>query len=183
MSSTPRRAARGKSPRGTGTRRPTRRRAPWFALLALAAAYACLLGISPVGQAGLLWLHLSAEHGGSAPHAAAEHRHDGGTAHRHAAADPDRGPDSGPGHESDGDAGRPVAPNAPHEHHGRLHTHDRSPVEDPTVPVDALSKYYLPADPTAPRPPARDPAVAPAAAPAPSPTAPRIDTPPPRRPG
>jgi hypothetical protein len=135
-----------------------------------------------VGQAGLLWLHLSTEHGASASHAAAEHAHDGGPAHRHGPAGHD-GTGGGTGREIDRDADRAVAPSAPHEHHGRVHTHDRSPVEDPTVPVDALSKYYLPTDPTAPRPPARDPAVAPAALPAPPRISPRIDTPPPRRPG
>lgn len=151
----------------------------------MAAAYVCLLGISPVGQAGLLWLHLATEHGGSAPHPAAEHAHAGGPAHRHDASghDASAGSDGDSGHELHRHAGVPVAPNAPHEHHGRVHTHDQPPVEDPAVPVDALSKYYLPTDPTAPRPPARGPAVTPAPAPAPLQAAPGIDTPPPRRPG
>ncbi len=167
------------------------------------AAYACLLGLSPVGQAGFLWLHLATEHHDSAVRQTA-HRHDGGQAHRHAPAVDTHESDgaqehgehghehpAGPGHAVDDehsadDAGRsvaPVSPGAPHEHDGRVHTHDPAPVDDPAVPVGTLSKHYLSPEVT-PAPPApRDAAVPPSAAPAPRRAASPVDTPPPRRPG
>lgn len=174
--------------------RRTRRRAPWAALLALVAAYACLLGLSPVGQAGFLWLHLATEHHGPSVRPTAEHLHDGGRAHRHASADHDgsgreHGHPAGPGqavddeHSADDDARRSVAPGAPHEHDGRVHTHDQAPVDDAAVPVGTLSEYYLSPEMKPPPPAARDAAVPPSAAPAPRRSASPVDTPPPRRPG
>jgi hypothetical protein len=175
-------------------RRP-RRRAPWAALLALVVAYACLLGLSPVGQAGFLWLHLATEHHDSAVRHTA-HRHDGEQAHRHAAAVESHEADgvrehgehghehaAADAHSAEDGAGRSVSPGAPHEHNGRVHTHDQTPVEDPAVPVGTLSKYYLPPEVKSPPPTARDAAVPPSAAPAPRRAAFPVDTPPPRRPG
>ena len=175
-------------PSRTAERRP-RRRAPWAALLALVAAYACLLGLSPVGQAGFLWLHLATEHHDSAVRQTA-HRHDGGQAHRHAPAVD--------GHEADGvhergehghehsardDTRRPVSPGAPHEHDGRVHTHDQAPVDDPAVPVGTLSEYYLSPEVKPAPPTGTDAAVPPSATRAPRQAASPVDTPPPRRPG
>jgi hypothetical protein len=107
-------------------------------------AYACLLGLSPVGQAGFLWLHLATEHHDSAVRQTA-HRHDGRQAHRHAPEVDSHEADSvhehgehAHEHAVDADAGRsvaPVSPGAPHEHDGRVHTHDQAPVDDPAVPV------------------------------------------------
>jgi hypothetical protein len=184
------RQRRAHRPSRTAERRP-RRRAPWTALLALVVAYACLLGLSPVGQAGLLWLHLATEHHGTSARPTAEHRHDGGRAHRHASADHDgssRDHDhpAGPGHavdvehSADADARRS---GAPHEHHGRVHTHDPAPTDDPAAPVGTLSKYYLSPEVKPPPPAARDAAVPPSAVPAPRHPASPVDTPPPRRPG
>lgn len=177
-------------PSRTAERRP-RRRAPWAALLALVVAYACLLGLSPVGQAGFLWLHLATEHHDSAVRQTA-HRHDGGQAHRHAPAvdshEADGAHEHGEhAHEHPADAaGRsvaPVSPGAPHEHGGMVHTHDQAPGDDPAVPVGSLSKYYLSPEVKSPPPTARDAAVPPSAAPAPRRAASPVDTPPPRRPG
>lgn len=177
-------AERGKRPRGAKARRRPTRRVPRAALLALVLAYACLLGISPVGQAGLLWLHLATEHHGVAVRPTAEHAHDAGRAHRHDSARHD-GSGGGHGHTAPpgDDAGRPASPGAPHEHDGRVHTHDPAPVGDPAVPAGALSEHYLPPDVASPPPSARDAAVPPTAAPAPRRAAPPVDTPPPRRPG
>jgi hypothetical protein len=84
---------------------------------------------------------------------------------------------------SAGNAGRSVAPDAPHEHDGRVHTHDQAPVDDPAVPVGTLSEFYLSPEVKPPPPTARDAAVPPSAAPAPRRAASPVDTPPPRRPG
>lgn len=172
-------------------RRP-RRRAPWPALLALVVAYACLLGLSPVGQAGFLRLHLATEHHDAAARRT-EHRHDGGRAHRHASAghdasDHDHDAPAAPAHAAEDEhsadrAGRSVAPTTPHEHHGRVHTHDPAPADDPAVPVGALSEYFLSPEVKPPPPAARDALVPPSAAPAPRRAAFPVDTPPPRRPG
>ncbi len=134
------------------TRRQSRKAAPrasWARLLPLLLAYGLVLALSPVGQAGQLWVHLATEHHEEDDHH--EHRDDA-----------------------------PPAPDAPHEHDGVVHTHDHAPVEDPAVPADGLSKYYLlPSIAHAP-PPARDASVAPSRAPAPRQAAFRVDTPPPR---
>ena len=79
--------------------------------------------------------------------------------------------------------GGSVAPDEPHEHGGKVHTHRQHPAPDAELPGGALSKYYLS--------PATTPAPTLAAAarharhvpPAPHEAAARIDTPPPRLPG
>ncbi len=156
----------------------------------MVVAYACLLGLSPVGQAGFLWLHLATEHHGPPVRPTTEHRHDGGRAHRHASAVDSH--EAGGAHEQGehghehpvgDDAGRSVSPGAPHEHDGRVHTHDPAPVDGPAVPVGTLSEYYLSPELKPAPPAARDAAVPPSAAPAPRRAASPVDTPPPRRPG
>ncbi|HEX7240137.1 MAG TPA: hypothetical protein VF263_07725 [Longimicrobiaceae bacterium] len=141
------------------TRRKSRKAAPrvsWARLLPLLLAYGLVLALSPVGQAGHLWVHLATGH-----HEAVDEHH----------AEDDH-------HEHRDDA--PPAPDAPHEHDGVVHTHDQAPVEDPTVPADGLSKYYLlPTVAHAP-PPARDASVGPSPEAVPRQAAFRIDTPPPR---
>jgi hypothetical protein len=78
---------------------------------------------------------------------------------------------------------RSVAPDEPHEHGGRVHTHRQHPVPDAELLADALSKFYLapPVTPAASSPAdARHARQVPRA---PHMAAARIDTPPPRLPG
>jgi hypothetical protein len=80
-------------------------------------------------------------------------------------------------------APRSVAPDQPHEHGGRVHTHRQHPAPDAELLIDALSKFYL-APPTTSAPStsadARQAGLIP---PTPHQAAARIDTPPPRLPG
>jgi hypothetical protein len=80
-------------------------------------------------------------------------------------------------------ATRSVAPDQPHEHGGRVHTHRQHPVPDAELLIDALSKFYL-APPTTSAPStsaeARQARQIP---PTPHQVAARVDTPPPRLPG
>ena len=119
--------------------------------------------------------------------------HEHATAHEHASghaagehAHPHEGPHATqPQHlhiASEAEA-RSFAPDEPHEHGGRVHTHDQHPVPDAALVIDALSKFYL-SPPTTSAPSASaDARHASRILPAPHQVAARIDTPPPRLPG
>ena len=80
-------------------------------------------------------------------------------------------------------APRSVAPDQPHEHGGRVHTHRQHPAPDAESLLDALSKFYL-APPTMPAPStSAGPRHARQIPVTPHQVAARIDTPPPRLPG
>jgi len=114
------------------------------------------------------------EHEHASGHAAGEHAH------------PHEGPHvTQPQHlriASEAEA-RSFAPDEPHEHGGRVHTHDQHPVPDAALVIDALSKFYL-SPPTTSAPSASaDARHASRILPAPHQVSARIDTPPPRLPG
>lgn len=121
----------------------------------------------------------AAAHAHAAPH---QHEHAGEHEHQHADASPPEHHEriaSAP-RES---ASRSVAPDQPHEHGGRVHTHQQEPAPDAALLIDALSRFYLaPTNASAPAPNA-DALRAPRILPAPHQVAARIDTPPPRLPG
>lgn len=161
-------------------------RASRVALLPVLFAFGVLVGGSPVGQAGFLWLHLAtAHHEAPRPHGEERH-HDHDSTHRdpsehHEAGRHGNGPSSGSDAREDAD--RSTAPGAPHEHNGVVHTHEQSPDEDPVLRADALSKFYLSPAATPVPAPAPYGSRTPWIVPAPDPFAPRIETPPPRLPG
>jgi hypothetical protein len=113
-------------------------------------------------------------------HAAAHtHPHEHSSADEHEHTDP-------PEHDAliasarDEAESRSVAPDQPHEHGGRVHTHQQQPAPDAALLIDALSKFYL-APPTASAPSlTADARRASRILPAPLQVAARIDTPPPR---
>jgi hypothetical protein len=115
------------------------------------------------------------KHKHSAPHTHAhvssdEHAHTSEHHARIASADTEPAPQS-------------VAPDQPHEHGGRVHTHRQHPAPDAESLLDALSKFYL-APPTTPAPStSADARHARQNPPTPHQVTARIDTPPPRRPG
>lgn len=122
----------------------------------------------------------SGEHGHAdeSEHAAApEHTHPAAREHAHVSA---------VAHVASADrelAARSVAPDQPHEHGGRVHTHQQHPVPDAELLIDALSKFYL-APPTTPAPStSADARRARQIPPTLHQQAARIDTPPPRLPG
>ena len=76
-----------------------------------------------------------------------------------------------------------VAPDQPHEHGGRVHTHRQHPAPDAELLIDALSKFYLAPPPTPAPSTSADARQARLIPPTPHQVAARIDTPPPRLPG
>lgn len=73
-----------------------------------------------------------------------------------------------------------VAPDEPHEHGGRVHTHRQHPVPDAELLTDALSKFYLAPPLTPAATLSADARHARPVPPSPHQVAARIDTPPPR---
>jgi hypothetical protein len=144
-------------------------------LLPVLFAYGLLLGGSPAGQAGFLWLHLATAHH-EVPHASSvERRHDHDSTHPHPSEhhEHDR-------HEED--ASRSIA-NAPHEHDGVVHTHEPRPDKDPVLLSAAASEYYLSPTVTPIPLPARYGSRTPWMVPSPDQVTPLVETPPPRLPG
>jgi hypothetical protein len=76
-----------------------------------------------------------------------------------------------------------VAPDEPHEHGGRIHTHRQHPVPNAELLTDALSKFYLAPPMTPATSSVADARNARQVPPAPHQVAVRTDTPPPRLPG
>ena len=133
---------------------------------------------------------LEHEHGPPPAHEhAAEHAHGHATpsAHAHAVAHEQEHVSSTEHHERVASTEAEPEPlsvtlDEPHEHGGRIHTHQQHPVPDAELLIDTLSKFYL-APPTTPAPSqAADAHHASQIPPAPHQTAARIDTPPPRLP-
>lgn len=152
--------------------------------------YLLVLSGSSVGYGWGLLTHLLSQHHGTGieqPVLVDAHRHgtaaDNDPAHHH-------GPSSTrPAAHHHRPAGHDHAPpdvrpprNAPHEHDGRTHTHERSSDADPAAPALltlALDKHCLFSGVTLPPPPSRDRAASrPVAAPLPS--ALPVEVPPPR---
>jgi hypothetical protein len=126
-------------------------------------------------------------------HAAHEHDSGHGAAYEHTAAREDTAEHAHPHlatreHRRIASAGsqaedRSFALDEPHEHGGRVHTHQQHPVPDAALLIDALSKFYL-SPPTTPAPsPSAGNHHASQILPALQQVAARIDTPPPRLPG
>lgn len=180
--------------RVAGPRHGTTTRFSPVGLITVLIAYGLLLGSSPAGQAGFLWLHLAtANHDQAAPVEERHRGHDPVPAHRsevheHHEHHEDHGHDP---HENVAPArdhhtkriARPAATHEPHAHGGAVHTHEGGPVEDPVLLDGALSKFYLAPSVIPAPPPGRTGSRMPAAAPQPAQLAARIDTPPPRLPG
>lgn len=80
-------------------------------------------------------------------------------------------------------AAQSVAPDQPHEHGGRMHTHQQHPAPDAELLIDALSKFYLAPPSTSAPSTSADARQARQIPPTPHQVAARIDTPPPRLPG
>ncbi len=125
----------------------SRARPAWSRTLAalVLVAHLSVLGNSPIEQGWNLAVHLAKDHHGAA------HHHTSGQ-------DEHAGPQQAmfAGTDLDG-IQLPVAPNVPHEHRGRMHTHEQSPTEHPFLLTVSLAKFYLFSDPLpSPPPPARD---------------------------
>jgi hypothetical protein len=181
------------------------------ARLPLLLAYLLVLLATPVGEAGFRWVHLSTAHSSPAqpgaeqahpagpgldelpalastpeptPHTPPAHEHEHAAAHTH-----EHEHASPPEHDEriasarDEAESRTIAPDQPHEHGGRVHTHQQQPAPDAELLIDALSKFYL-APPTTSAPSLSAGAhCASRLLPVPHQVAARIDTPPPRLPG
>lgn len=159
----------------------------WSRVLAalVLVAHLSVLGNSPIEQGWDLAVHLVKDHHAGVRQVSVHHDHEHGSTQRHASEQ----------HEHDGAhqamfAGTdldgiqlPVAPNMPHEHQGRVHTHEQSPTEHPFLLTVSLAKFYLFSNPLpSSPPPARDHGWVRSVA-APLQITLSVETPPPRLPG
>jgi len=133
-------------------------------------AHLSVLGNSPIEQGWDLAVHLAKDHHAGVRQVSVPHEHDGARQAMFAGTDLDG-------------IQLPVAPNVPHEHRGRMHTHEQSPTEHPFLLTVSLAKFYLFSDPLpSPPPPARDNGWVRSVA-APLQITLSVETPPPRLPG
>lgn len=121
-------------------------RSPRVGLLGVLLACGLLLGASPIGQAGFLWLHLAtADHELSSAASSERHHDDGSTlphASKHHAHKPNEGGLSSMD-DTPESTERSIAPDVPHEHNGNVHTHEQNPGGEPVPLAGAPSKFYL----------------------------------------
>lgn len=117
-------------------------RARRIGLVPVLLAYALLLVGSPVTQTALLWVHLATAHEGLLPKFETPDHDEHGPEAAHDEGDHDHtGPQSG--HEEIAETDGPMAASTPHEHDGRVHTHEQAPREDSAVSISAVEKEYL----------------------------------------
>jgi hypothetical protein len=173
-------------------RRPPRQWRGWktpasrVGLLPVLFALGVLLGDSPVGQAGFLWLHLATAHHELSRSPGVERHPDQDSTHPHPSEHHEPGRYEGEPTSGDDATENPdgsIAPGAPHEHDGVVHTHEQTQSEDSALPFNALSEFYLSPPVTLIPPLVRHGSRTPWVVPTPLQAAPRVETPPPRLPG
>jgi hypothetical protein len=114
----------------------------------LLAAYVLVVGDSHIGQGWRLWVHL-ATNPHATPHQVSAHHHDDHEpGHRHGSERHEH-----PAHPSS-DAHNPQEASpatipliVPHEHDGKVHTHEQSLAEEPVLLTVTLSKHYVSSPP------------------------------------